>query len=62
VGADCGESSSRGIHQEESVAESCMSKCNEDRESDEDVDEFIFPEGDKFGDKLDIRLKGRVRK
>ncbi|GJR86623.1 hypothetical protein Tco_0210634 [Tanacetum coccineum] len=58
VGADCGESSSRGIHQEESVAESCMSKC----ESDEDVDEFIFPEGDKFGDKLDIRLKGRVRK
>ncbi|GJY44537.1 hypothetical protein Tco_0432750 [Tanacetum coccineum] len=51
VGADCEESSSKGIHQEESVAESYTSKCNEDHESDEDMDE-----------KLDIRLEGQVRK
>ncbi|GKD11499.1 hypothetical protein Tco_1195906 [Tanacetum coccineum] len=27
------------------------------RSMNEEVDEFIFPEGDKFGDKFDIRLK-----
>ncbi|GJU81522.1 ribonuclease H-like domain-containing protein [Tanacetum coccineum] len=38
------------------------SQWNEDHESDTEVDEFIFPEGDKFGDQFDIRLKGRIRK
>ncbi|GJX39481.1 hypothetical protein Tco_0899358 [Tanacetum coccineum] len=36
-----------------------VSQLNEHVESDDEVDEFIFPEGDKFGDKFDIRLKGR---
>ncbi|GKF59312.1 hypothetical protein Tco_0176098, partial [Tanacetum coccineum] len=62
VGANCGKSSSRGIQQEESGVGTYTSKCNEDREFDDDVDEFIFPKREKFGDKFDIRLKGRVRK
>ncbi|GJT63142.1 hypothetical protein Tco_1006675 [Tanacetum coccineum] len=37
-------------------------ECGTSSSRDEEVDEFIFPEGDKFGDKFDIRLKGRVRK
>nr|GFA57577.1 hypothetical protein [Tanacetum cinerariifolium] len=53
------ESSSRGIQHEESGVGNYTSKCNEDSEFDDDVDEFIFPEGDKFGDKFDIRLKVR---
>ncbi|GJT32310.1 ATP-dependent DNA helicase PIF1-like protein [Tanacetum coccineum] len=32
---------------------------NEDFESDDEVDEVIFPEGKKFDDQFDIRLKGR---
>ncbi|GKE23367.1 hypothetical protein Tco_1434879, partial [Tanacetum coccineum] len=35
---------------------------NEDFESDDEVDEVIFSEGNKFDDQFDIRLKGRVRK
>nr|GEV92772.1 hypothetical protein [Tanacetum cinerariifolium] len=45
--------SSRGNQDEEHEE-----RVKELDEFDEDVDEFIFPEGDKF----DIRLKGRVRK
>ncbi|GJZ34953.1 reverse transcriptase domain-containing protein [Tanacetum coccineum] len=58
----CGTSSSRGNLEEEQVEGTKESHLNEHVESDEEVDEFIFPEGDKFGDKFDIRLKGRVRK
>ncbi|GJR20093.1 reverse transcriptase domain-containing protein [Tanacetum coccineum] len=56
---ECGTSSYRG--NQEQVEGIKVSK-NEHVESDDEVDEFIFPEGDKFGDKFDIRLKGRVRK
>nr|GEV82289.1 hypothetical protein [Tanacetum cinerariifolium] len=37
-------------------------KCqlNEYVESDDEVDEFIFPKGDKFSDKFDIRLKAQL--
>ncbi|GJS72432.1 hypothetical protein Tco_0705273 [Tanacetum coccineum] len=59
VRADCGESSSRGSQQEESMTGTRNSKYNEDRDSDDEVDEFIFPEEDKFSDKFDIQLKGR---
>ncbi|GJX99873.1 hypothetical protein Tco_0356892 [Tanacetum coccineum] len=59
---ECGTSSSRGNLEEEQVEGTKESHLNEHVESDEEVDEFIFPEGDKFGDKFDIRLKGRVRK
>ncbi|GJV14416.1 zinc knuckle CX2CX4HX4C containing protein [Tanacetum coccineum] len=45
--------SSRGNQEEEHDE-----RIKELDEFDKDVDEFIFPEGDKF----DIRLKGRVRK
>nr|GEY42866.1 reverse transcriptase domain-containing protein [Tanacetum cinerariifolium] len=55
--ADCGVSSSSGIKEEEPKAGLKTSQWNEDLESDDDVDEFIFPKGDKFGDKFDIRLK-----
>ncbi|GKE10269.1 hypothetical protein Tco_1413820 [Tanacetum coccineum] len=34
---------------------------NEGFESDDEVDEVIFPKGNKFDDQFDIRLKGRVR-
>ncbi|GJW14567.1 mitochondrial outer membrane protein porin 2-like protein [Tanacetum coccineum] len=57
-----GEPSSRNIQEDAHEEGSKMFKWNEDHESDNDVDEFIFPEGEKFGDKFDIRLKGRVRK
>ncbi|GJS97902.1 reverse transcriptase domain-containing protein [Tanacetum coccineum] len=56
-----GASSSRNI-QEDDLETGNTSQWNEDQESDNEVDEFIFPESDKFGDKFDIRLKGRVRK
>nr|GEW92795.1 hypothetical protein [Tanacetum cinerariifolium] len=56
-----GASSSRNI-QEDNLETGNTSQWNEDQESDNEVDEFIFPEGDKVGDKFDIRLKGRVRK
>ncbi|GKC75678.1 hypothetical protein Tco_1126452 [Tanacetum coccineum] len=58
----CETSSSRADHVEDQVVRPKVSQLNEHVESDEEVDEFIFPEGDKFGDKFDIRLKGRVRK
>ncbi|GJV56795.1 putative ribonuclease H-like domain-containing protein [Tanacetum coccineum] len=38
------------------------SMWTDDLESDDEVDEVLFPEGNKFGDQFDIRLKGRVRK
>ncbi|GJS60017.1 reverse transcriptase domain-containing protein [Tanacetum coccineum] len=59
---ECGTSSSRGNLEEEQVEGTKESHLNEHVESDGEVDEFIFPEGDKFGDKFDIRLKGQVRK
>nr|GEY26848.1 hypothetical protein [Tanacetum cinerariifolium] len=54
VGADCGVSSFRGIQEEEPEAGLKTSQWNEDLKFDDEVDEFIFPEGDKFGDKFDI--------
>ncbi|GJX42802.1 zinc knuckle CX2CX4HX4C containing protein [Tanacetum coccineum] len=56
-----GASSSRNI-QEDDLETGNTSQWNKDQESDNEVDEFIFLEGDKFGDKFDIRLKGQVRK
>nr|GEX98361.1 hypothetical protein [Tanacetum cinerariifolium] len=44
VGADCRVSSSRDIQEEEPVAELKTSQWNEDLKSDDEVDEFIFPE------------------
>ncbi|GJY10684.1 uncharacterized vacuolar membrane protein [Tanacetum coccineum] len=35
---------------------------NEDSKSDDEVDELLFPEGNKFDDQFNIRLEGRVRK
>ncbi|GJS05620.1 hypothetical protein Tco_0322128 [Tanacetum coccineum] len=54
-------SSSRSTHEEDSESELKTDQCD-DLVSDDEVDEYIFPEDDKFGDKFDIRLKGRVRK
>ncbi|GJX56398.1 retrovirus-related pol polyprotein from transposon TNT 1-94 [Tanacetum coccineum] len=34
----------------------------EDNDSDDEVDEVLYPEGNKFEDQFDIRLKGRARK
>ncbi|GJV41276.1 reverse transcriptase domain-containing protein [Tanacetum coccineum] len=34
----------------------------DDLESDDEVDEVLFPKGNKFRDQFNIRLKGRVRK
>nr|GEV55001.1 cysteine-rich receptor-like protein kinase [Tanacetum cinerariifolium] len=45
--ADCGVSSSRDIQEEERVAGLKTSQWNEDLNSDDEVDEFIFSEGDK---------------
>ncbi|GJZ30514.1 hypothetical protein Tco_0575561 [Tanacetum coccineum] len=59
---ECGTSSSRGNLEEEQVEGTKVSQLNEHVESDDEVDEIIFPKGDKFGDKFDIRLKGRARK
>nr|GEX03069.1 hypothetical protein [Tanacetum cinerariifolium] len=61
-GAVSKESSSRDIQAEDPETGPNTSMINEDLESDDEVDEFIYPEGDKFGDKFDIWLKGRVRK
>ncbi|GKB20005.1 hypothetical protein Tco_0853928 [Tanacetum coccineum] len=55
---ECGTSSSRGNQVEDQETRPKVSQLNEHVESDDEVDEFIFPEGDKFGDKFDIRLKG----
>ncbi|GJZ02824.1 reverse transcriptase domain-containing protein [Tanacetum coccineum] len=54
--------SSRSNQLEDQETRHKVSQLNEHVKSDDEVDEFIFPEGDKFGDKFDIRLKGRVRK
>ncbi|GJX49003.1 reverse transcriptase domain-containing protein [Tanacetum coccineum] len=37
-------------------------KKNKDFKSDDEVDEVIFPEGNKWDDEFDIRLKGQARK
>ncbi|GJX83340.1 hypothetical protein Tco_0332821 [Tanacetum coccineum] len=39
-----------------------LSEWAEDVESDDEVDEVLYPEGNKFEDQFDIRLKGRARK
>ena len=39
-----------------------LSEWFEDFESDDEVDEVLYPEGNKFGDQFDIRLKGQVKK
>ncbi|GJV69538.1 cysteine-rich receptor-like protein kinase [Tanacetum coccineum] len=57
VGADCGVPSSRGSQEKEPEAGLKTSQLMEHGGSDDEVDEYIFPEGDKFGDKFDIRLK-----
>nr|GEV12577.1 reverse transcriptase domain-containing protein [Tanacetum cinerariifolium] len=62
VEAESGVSISRGIREKKPEEEPKTSWWNEDLVSDDEVDEFIFPEGDKFGAIFDIRLKGRVRK
>ncbi|GJZ03441.1 hypothetical protein Tco_0536716 [Tanacetum coccineum] len=68
VGDECGISSSMGIQKEDQKAGHATtskhnsSRWDEDFESDDEVDEVLFPEGDKFGDQFDIRLKGRSRK
>nr|GEX99933.1 hypothetical protein [Tanacetum cinerariifolium] len=38
------------------------SEWSEDIESDDEVDEVLYPKGNKFEDQFDIRLKSRVRK
>ncbi|GJT41354.1 hypothetical protein Tco_0941219 [Tanacetum coccineum] len=53
-----GTSSSRSNQVEDQETRHKVSQLNEHVESDDEVDEFIFPEGDKFGDKFDIRQKG----
>ncbi|GJT93232.1 hypothetical protein Tco_1082077 [Tanacetum coccineum] len=55
IGDDCGISSS-------TASEHTPSTWNEDFESDDEVDEVILPEGNKWDDQFDIRFKGRVRK
>ncbi|GKD04661.1 hypothetical protein Tco_1179635 [Tanacetum coccineum] len=62
IGDDSGASSSRGNQEEEQEVGLKMSYGNEYCESDDEVDEFLFLEGDKFGDTFGIRLKGRVSK
>nr|GEU72209.1 hypothetical protein [Tanacetum cinerariifolium] len=57
-----GVSSSMNIQEDDHETRPNTSQCNEDHESDNEVDKFIFPKGDKFEDKFDIRLKSRVRK
>ncbi|GKD69685.1 cysteine-rich receptor-like protein kinase [Tanacetum coccineum] len=57
-----GVSSSRKSQEVDHETGPKTSQWNEDHESDTEVDEFIYPEGDKFGDQFDIRLKGRIRK
>ncbi|GJW54331.1 hypothetical protein Tco_0098416 [Tanacetum coccineum] len=52
IGDDCGISSS-------TASEHTPSMWNEDFESDDEVDEVIFLEGNKWDDQFDIRFKGR---
>ncbi|GJW14892.1 mitochondrial outer membrane protein porin 2-like protein [Tanacetum coccineum] len=53
--------SSEGKKMKDHISAS-KTQWNEVLNSDEEVDEVLFPEGDKFGDQYDIRLKGCVRK
>nr|GEU87775.1 hypothetical protein [Tanacetum cinerariifolium] len=57
IEAESGVSSTRGIQEEELKEEPKTSQWNEDLVLDDEVNEFVFPEGDKFRDKFDIRLK-----
>ncbi|GJR38855.1 reverse transcriptase domain-containing protein [Tanacetum coccineum] len=43
----------------EKMVDTTRSTWNEDLESDDEVDEDIFPDGNKWDDQFDIRLKGR---
>ncbi|GJS60020.1 hypothetical protein Tco_0654804 [Tanacetum coccineum] len=61
-GADMDTTAKNKVKVEDQDKRHKVSLLNEHIESDDEVDEFIFPEGDKFGDKFDIRLKGRGRK
>ncbi|GJR38859.1 uncharacterized vacuolar membrane protein [Tanacetum coccineum] len=61
-GADMDPTTKRSAINKDNQVEEREPRRNDHVESDDGVDEFIFPEGDKFGDKFDIRLKGRVRK
>ncbi|GJX07011.1 reverse transcriptase domain-containing protein, partial [Tanacetum coccineum] len=62
-GDACGVSSSMGNQEEDqAVGHATVSKhtsptWNEDFESDDEVDEVLFPQGNKFDDQCDIRLK-----
>ncbi|GKB46102.1 ribonuclease H-like domain-containing protein [Tanacetum coccineum] len=56
-GAVSEESSSRDIQEDDPETGPNTSQINEDLKLDDEVDEFIYHEGDKFGDKFDIRLK-----
>ncbi|GJY45000.1 hypothetical protein Tco_0433213 [Tanacetum coccineum] len=60
VGADCGVSSSRGSQEKEPKAGLKTSQLMEHGDSDDEMDEYIIPEGDKFDDKYDIRLKEQL--
>ncbi|GKB77471.1 ATP-dependent DNA helicase PIF1-like protein [Tanacetum coccineum] len=66
-GDACCVSSSMGNQEvDQAVGHATVSKhtsptWNEDFESDDEVDEVIFPEGNKFDDQFDIRLKGQVK-
>ncbi|GJZ71296.1 hypothetical protein Tco_0635147 [Tanacetum coccineum] len=65
-GDACCVSSSMGNQEvDQAVGHATISKhtsptWNEDFESDDEVDKVIFPEGNKFEDQFDIRLKDRV--
>nr|GFB36395.1 hypothetical protein CTI12_AA091940 [Tanacetum cinerariifolium] len=47
IGDEYGTSSSRSTHEEDSESELKSAQWNEDLVSDDEVDEYIFPEGDK---------------
>ncbi|GJQ90642.1 reverse transcriptase domain-containing protein [Tanacetum coccineum] len=58
-------SSINKVNVDQAVGHATVSKhtsptWNEDFESDDEVDEVIFSEGNKFDDQFDIRLKGRM--
>nr|GFD22149.1 hypothetical protein [Tanacetum cinerariifolium] len=57
-------SSMGNIEEEQTVGHTTANKhtssaWNEEFESDDEVDEVIFPEGNKVADQFDIRLEGR---
>ncbi|GKE75940.1 hypothetical protein Tco_1542060, partial [Tanacetum coccineum] len=53
---------SNNISEANKTSMQTSSKWTDDSESDDEVDEVLYPEGNKFGDQFDIRLKGRVKK